>query len=74
MKREAFLEEIKEAIQADELNESDFLLDMDEWDSLAETAVLLTFSSNLNLFLEVSKIRECNTVKELLDLGNAEYE
>ncbi|MDD4520370.1 MAG: hypothetical protein EOM53_00420 [Alphaproteobacteria bacterium] len=74
MKREAFLEEIKEAIQADELNESDFLLDMDEWDSLAETAVLLAFSSNLNLFLEVSKIRECNTVKELLDLGNAEYE
>lgn len=74
MKREEFLKEIAAAIQVDELHEEDDLLDMDEWDSLAETATLLAFNTALNLFPDIQKIRDCNTVAELLDLGKEKYE
>ena len=74
MKREEFLKEIAEAIQVEELHEDDNLLDMDEWDSLAETATLLTFNTALNLFPDIQQIRDCNTVRELLDLGQEKYE
>ena len=74
MKREDFLQELAEAIQVDELHEDDILLDMDEWDSLAITATLVAFNTALNLSPDIQKIRDCNTVAELLDLGEEKYE
>ena len=74
MKREEFLDYIASAIQVDKLSEDTCLLDLDEWDSLAETAVMLAFNMVLGVFIEIQKIRQCNTVKELLDLGNEKYE
>ena len=74
MKREEFLKELKDAMQVEKLAEDDSLLDMDEWDSLAMTSTLLAFNTKLDSWIDIQKIRDCNTVAELLDLGNDKYE
>lgn len=74
MKREEFLNELKEAVQVEKLAENDSLQDMDEWDSLAITSTLLAFNKKLDSWIDIQKIRDCNTVGELLDLGNDKYE
>lgn len=74
MNREEFLNKIEQSIQVSELKESDYLIDLPEWDSLAITSSIVAFSTFLGLKPNMYDLNNCNTVKELLDLGAEKYE
>ena len=75
MKREEMLEAFVEKNDIEtEITESTKLSEIEEWDSLAAVTTLALFYKNLGLKINASDIKKCITIKDLLDLGNGEYD
>ncbi|MGN0017454.1 MAG: acyl carrier protein [Candidatus Gastranaerophilaceae bacterium] len=75
MNRNKFLELFieKNDIETD-LTEDTKLEDIEEWDSLAAVTTIALFYKELGIKINASNIKECNTVKDILDLGIEKYE
>jgi acyl carrier protein len=75
MKRTEFLDLFieKNDIETD-INETTNLDNIEEWDSLAAVTTIAMFYKELGIKINASNIKECKTIKDLLDLGNGEYE
>jgi len=58
----------------DEISENTPLEDIEEWDSLAAVTTIALFYKELNLKVNASDMKNCKTVKDILDLGNEKYE
>lgn len=75
MNRDEFFKEIIETIQAeDDVSEVTLLSEIYEWDSLASVTALALFNKHLDLKISASQIKFCNTIKDILDLGNEKYD
>ena len=75
MRREEFLTKIINAVEIEEeINENSILEEIEEWGSLALVTVLALFKTNLGINVKASDMRNCKTIKDLLDLGNEKYE
>ena len=75
MKRADFFDEIIDAVEIEkDINEETVLDDIDEWDSLAAVTTLALFKQKLGLNIGAQDVKNCKTVKELLDLGAEKYE
>lgn len=75
MKREEFLNLIIEKVDSEyEITETDVIAEIEEWDSLVSLEVLALFMKHFGFQPDIDTIRECNTVKMLLDLANGKYE
>ncbi len=75
MQREEFLTKIITAVEIEEvINENSILEEIEEWGSLALVTVLALFKTNLGINVKASDMRNCKTIKDLLDLGNEKYE
>ena len=75
MKRNEFLEEIKQKLEIEQdINENTSLSDIEEWDSLAAVTVLAMFKRNFDLGVAALDIKNSKTIKDILDLGEGKYE
>lgn len=75
MQREEFLTKIINAVEIeDDITEDSILEEIEEWGSLALVTVLALFKSNLGINVKASEMKNCKTIKDLLDLGNEKYE
>ncbi len=75
MQREEFLTKIINVVEIEEeINENSILEEIEEWGSLALVTVLALFKTNLGINVKASDMRNCKTIKDLLDLGNGKYE
>lgn len=75
MNREEMLEEFVDTNDIEtEITESTKLSEIEEWDSLAAVTTLAMFYKNLGLKINASDIKNCVTIKDLLDLGNENYD
>ena len=75
MKREEMLEMFVDTNDiGTDITESTKLCQIEEWDSLAAVTTLAMFYKNLGIKVNASAIKECVTVKDLLDLGNDKYD
>lgn len=75
MQREEFLTKIITAVEIeDDITEDSILEEIEEWGSLALVTVLALFKTNLGINVKASDMRNCKTIKDLLDLGNEKYE
>ena len=70
MKKKEFLKKIEEIIEADEdiLNGSEFLSEIEDWDSLAVMSFISTIDFNFGITVEAEKIAGCKTVNDLCSL------
>lgn len=75
MKKEEFLAEFIDACEIEEnITEATVLDDLEEWDSLAAVTTLALFKKQLGLNIGAQDIKNCKTIKDLIDLGAAKYE
>lgn len=75
MRREEFLTKIINAVEIeDDITEDSILEEIEEWGSLALVTVLALFKTNLGINVKASDMRNCKTIKDLLDLGKEKYE
>lgn len=70
MEKREFLKKIEEIIEADEdiLNGSEFLSELEDWDSLAVMSFISMVDFNFSITLEAEKITGCKTVNDLYSL------
>lgn len=75
MKREEMLEAFVNTNDIEtKITESTKLCEIEEWDSLAAVTTLAMFYKNLGIKVNASDIKECVTIKDLLDLGGEKYD
>lgn len=75
MKRSDFLKEIIDTLEIEEEIGEETVLDaIEEWDSLASVTALALFKKKLGLNIGAHDVKQCKTVKDLLDLGLTGYE
>lgn len=75
MQREEFLTKIINAVEIeDDITEDSILEEIEEWGSLALVTVLALFKTSLGINVKASEMKNCKTIKDLLDLGNEKYE
>ena len=75
MKREEFLKLIEETIDADdELTEDSVLDNIEDWDSLSVISVLALINKHFGFRPQVNDLKNCKTIKDVLDLANGKYE
>ncbi len=70
MEKREFLKKIEEIIEADEgiLNGSEFLSELEDWDSLAVMSFISMVDFNFSITVEAKKITGCKTVNDLCSL------
>lgn len=75
MNRSAFLKIWIDTIETEnQIDENMYLDSIEEWDSLAAVTTLALFKQKLGLNVSALDIQKCQTVKDMLDLGNSKYE
>ena len=75
MQREEFLTKIINAVEIeDDITENSILEEIEEWGSLALVTVLALFKTTLGINVKASEMKNCKTIKDLLDLGDEKYE
>lgn len=67
MNREEFLEKFTDALQTEEiLDNSVFLDDLEEWDSLSKMATMVLFDKELGIKITFEDIKSFATVEDVL--------
>lgn len=75
MKREDFFKEMISTFENNKnIKEQDKLMDIEDWDSLNVLNVLSLFNKHFNITVNLDKMSECQTLKDILDLGNEYFE
>lgn len=75
MKIAEFLEALEDVLQTeDPCNESDSLIDYEEWDSLSQMAVMAFFDKKFGVKLTFKTIKELKTINELMALAGDQIE
>ncbi|MBR1942921.1 acyl carrier protein [bacterium] len=74
MNRSEFLNNLQTRTSCPELVENAELLDLADFDSLMIMQIVAAFKNLLNLNVTMNDINDCNTVSDILDLGEAGYD
>lgn len=74
MKREEFLIELNEMVQAEEdMIETTILESIDEWDSLALVSSLALFQRSFGFRPDLNSLHNAKTTADVLNLANGYY-
>ena len=70
MKKEEFIESLKEVLQRDDpISENDALAEYEEWDSLSKMAVIAFFDKNFGVKISLKEISQIKSVQDLIALA-----
>lgn len=72
MTKSEFIDELKEAIEVDDLTEDQKLADLEEFDSLAVMGIVAMVFTHFNKKLSGTDIQKAATVKDLMELVGTE--
>lgn len=76
MKRSEFVEELELILDVDEgiLEGFSHLKDAEGWNSIGMLNIIALFDSKLGLSIQVSALRECNTLEDLVFLAEGKID
>lgn len=60
--------------EEEEITEDTLLDSMDDWDSLNFLTIISLFKINFDFTPNINQMRDCKSLKDILDLANGKYE